>query len=123
MFKKCLISNRLNAVWDLRLPNISHILTQLTYQQQQTSVQDIATETFAKAEELGQTYKQKAFQEKTKLLHRSSNPKDMTKSGKILELIMKREQNIIERFQYDTTQKLLILSNHTETPITNEAPH
>ncbi len=120
MFKKWLSIQSLPTSCtfrDLQLININHIFTELVFQTQQTSIHDLALQTLAKAAEMAQIYAQKAFDEKNKLLQTRSNHKNISLFDKIMTTIISRENNIIQRAQYDIQQKLLTVLNQITSSI------
>jgi hypothetical protein len=120
MFKKWLSIQTLPTsctIQDLKLNNINHIFTQLAFKTKHTSINDLAFQTLATAEQMAQIYARKAFEEKTKLLYTKCNHKDRPLFDKIMATIISRENNIKQTAQYDTEQKLLTLLTQITHPI------
>jgi hypothetical protein len=101
---------------DLKLMNINHIFTQLAFQTQSTSINDLAHQTLSKAEHMVQIFQQKIIEEKNKLLKTRCNHKNISLFDKIMTTIVSRETNMIQRAQYDIEQKLLIALHQIQNP-------
>ena len=96
---------------------MNSIFTDLVFQTQQTSIDDLASQTLTKAEEITNTYAQKAFNEKQKLLNVKSSHKNIAHFDKIMEVVLNRGHNMLERAQHDIEQKLLRLTDQSKPPI------
>ncbi|CAF3567678.1 unnamed protein product, partial [Rotaria sp. Silwood2] len=101
---------------NLQLPHINHVLTQIIFKKQETSTHNLVIRASAKSEEIAQNHAQIAFQERSKLLNTRGNHKNIQLFDIIMTQIVNRQNNIIQRAQYDIQQKLLIASNQTQSP-------
>lgn len=118
IFKQCMRHESLrtsNIISHLQLPNIYQILSNVTLQSEERSTEYLITETLAKAQDMASQYEQKATDETNKLIHRSQYGKGIPDFQTIIQLISNREDNIRQRTEYNTTQKILQLSSSATT--------
>jgi hypothetical protein len=109
---------------DLQLTNITQILTQLIFKQphisnnnffmaNNNSMNPVAPplfeQTLIKAEAIAQGFVQKATEAKGRLWQTRSNHKNIPLFDQVFTLIITREQNMIQRAQYNINQQLLRL--------------
>jgi len=109
---------------DLQLQNITEIITQLIFKQPQiytnhffmpnnnsieTSAPALFDQALAKAEAIAQGFVQKATEAKGRLWGTRSHHKNVPLLDKVFTLIITREQNMIQRAQYNINQQLLRL--------------
>jgi hypothetical protein len=109
---------------DLQLQNIMEIITQLIFKPPQlytnhffmtnnnstdTYAPILFEQTLAKAEAIAQSFVQKAIEAKGRLWGPRSHHKNIPLFDKVFTLIITREQNMIQRAQYNINQQLLRL--------------
>ncbi len=109
---------------DLQLNTISNIFTQLMFDQQPITTihqqydtsniisklkNNLTEQTMLKAEELAQTYIQKVIDEKNKLFKTKEKLENQTVFDNIVKAIENRINNMIQRAEYDTKQKLKLM--------------
>ncbi len=127
MFKKWLSIQSVPTSYtyqDLQLTHITEIVTQLLFKQphisnnnffmaNNNSTSPVAPALFetalAKAEAIAQSFAQKFIEAKGRLLQTRTNHKNIPIFDQVFTLIITREQNMIQRAQYNITQQLLRL--------------
>ncbi|CAF3564401.1 unnamed protein product [Rotaria socialis] len=104
---------------NIQLPQINQLLTQLVFQIQHTSPNELAIHTLAKAEQMAQSYGQIASNKTNQLLNTRCNHKSVTLFDTILTQIVNRQQNMIQRAQYDIEKIMLTLSSQHDLQLSN----
>lgn len=92
---------------NLLFPRINQLLTETIFQNQEISTNELAKQTLAKAEQLAQTYATLASNQIKKLNLTTYNHKNPQMLDQTIKQLVNRQQNIIQRAQYDLEQKLL----------------
>ncbi|CAF1394546.1 unnamed protein product [Rotaria sordida] len=127
IFKKWLSdksSSTCCAFQDLALTKINTILINLLFDKQclstihvtmnkmkstHTFINDLAIRTISVAEEIAQTYLQKAIDEKTKILNNGKKFKKLPTVDTIITAIENRQTNMVHRAQYNIARILHII--------------
>ncbi|CAF3228197.1 unnamed protein product [Rotaria sp. Silwood2] len=115
---------------DLALTNINSILTNLLFDQQwllttnitmnemksmDTFMNELIMRTISVAEEIAQTYQQKAINEKTKILNNGKKLPKLPTVDTIITAIENRQTNMVHRAQYNIQQILRIADRKSIT--------